>query len=114
MATAAQPSATGGRSAEAGKFVFSGENRRSYWQKVHGPSEPPPVPTWPGDTVRLLTLAYTGASKIVPGGDELPFYYTTVEVEESTGMTKVWEVFGLLNGQCGAEICWRLMGWYPK
>ena len=103
-----------GRTADADKFVLPSESRRNYWQKIHGATEPPPPPAWPGGVVRVLTLAYSGASKIVPGGDEPPFYYTTVEVEESTGAAKVWEVFGLLDGRCGAEICWKLMSWQPR
>jgi len=103
-----------GRNTEADKFILPHDNRRNYWQKIHGVTEPPPPPAWPGGVVRVLTLAYTGASKIVPGGDEPPFYHTTVEAEESTGAAKVWEVFGLLDGRCGAEICWQLMSWQLK
>lgn len=103
-----------GKSAEADKFVLPDDERQNHWQKVHGPTNPPSFPAWPGGAVRILTLSYTGASKIMPGGDEAPFYYTTVEVEESTGATKIWEVFGLLDGRCGAEICWQLMSSYPK
>jgi len=59
-----------------------------------------------------LTLTYTGASKILTDEAEDPTYYTVVTVQESTGSTKVWEVIGLLDGRCDAEICWQFLSWH--
>jgi hypothetical protein len=104
-----------GKGSEADRFLLPSQEREHFQQRVQEadfPTTPPTSPAWEGGRVLPLTLTYTGASKILTDESEDPIYYTVVTVQESTGSIKVWEVIGLLDGRCDAEICWQFLSWH--
>lgn len=104
-----------GNGSEANKFLLPATERERFQQRVQQagfPTTPPTAPAGEGGRVLPLTLTYTGASKILTDEAEDPIYYTVVTVQESTGSTRVWEVIGLLDGRCDAEICWQFLSWH--
>ena len=104
-----------GKGSEADRFLLPSQEREHFQQRVQEadfPTTPPTSPAWEGGRVLPLTLTYTGASKILTDEAEDPIYYTVVTVQESTGSIKVWEVIGLLDGRCDAEICWQFLSWH--